>query len=166
MNTRSHGTSTSSNITKASCSSNRLESGLSKRFVGVEKLSRQIIFRPFAASGTQNETAYASAWGGKGREGYTAISSAKGARVASMREPLTMMPWGVSPTFRNATSLPAEGTSPFPLSIVGWTIVCVSERSRRLRNFWYFTSLSAPASLPFAPHSSDRPANPAKVTFM
>ena len=41
MNSRSRGTSTSSKITKASCSSKRLDSGWSKRLPAVETLSRQ-----------------------------------------------------------------------------------------------------------------------------
>ncbi len=70
--------------------------------------------------GTQNDTAYASACGGRGRERVHRHLVRKGARVASMREPRTMMPWGVSPTPRGAMSSPAEGTSPFALSVVGF----------------------------------------------
>ena len=57
MNTRSRGTSTSSKITKASCSSKRLDSGWSKRLAGADTLSRHRNFSPGVLIGMQNDSA-------------------------------------------------------------------------------------------------------------
>ena len=57
MKTRSRGTSTSSKITNASCSSKRLDSGWSNLFGGVAQLSRQMNFSPGVSIGTQNDSA-------------------------------------------------------------------------------------------------------------
>ena len=57
MNRRSRGTSTSSKITKASCSSKRLDSGWSKRLADAETLSRHRNFRPGALIGMQKDSA-------------------------------------------------------------------------------------------------------------
>ncbi len=56
MNTRSRGTSTSSKITKASCSSKRLESGWSTALRAL-MLSRQRNLRPGVAIGIENDSA-------------------------------------------------------------------------------------------------------------
>src|SRR5262245_33058967 len=137
MCTRSRGTSTSSKITNASCSSKRLESGLSKRLPDDDTLSRQMNLMPGVDTGTQKASAYASVPGGDGCPGYTAISSANGASVARIRAPRTTMPCAVSATLCSATSLPGAGLSPFDLSIVGCTIVCVSAKSLLAMYCWY-----------------------------
>ena len=57
---------------------------------------------------------------GIGWLGYTAISSANGASVASTRAPRTRMPCSVSSTLCNCVSSKPVGTLPLDLSIVAW----------------------------------------------
>jgi hypothetical protein len=62
-----------------------------------------------------------------------------------------MIPSAVCPTLRIVTLLPVTRPS-VRLSMVGWMIVWVSERSSRLRRRWKSTMLRAPRSLrPSAP---------------
>ena len=132
MKIRSRGTSTSSKIANASCSSSRDDSGWSKEFdPTVAALSRQRKINPGVSIGLAKLSAYASvASPGNGRPGYTVISSANGARVARMRAPRTMMPVDISATLCSGTGLPANDRS-FTRSIVGWTIVWVRDKSSR-----------------------------------
>ena len=168
MNTRSRGTSTSSKITNASCSSKRVDSGRSKRSLpGAEALSRHRNTSPGVSIGMLKLSAYSGgAPGGSGWPGYTASSSANGARVARMRAPRTTIPWAVVPTLCNGTALPANAWS-VARSTVGWMIVCVRRESSRASCRWKATRWSWPAVLrPSAPiHAARSPANPANVTF-
>ena len=79
-----------------------------------------------------------------------------------MRAPRTTMESAVSPTLCSGTLLPANDES-LARSMVGWTMVCVSEMSSRASCFWNASRLATPASLrPSGPrHALGSPANPA-----
>ena len=110
--TRSHGTSTSSNTAMQSISSNRLDSGWSKRDRGSgDTVSRQMNLRPGVFVGMPNARAYASSPGGTPPNGMTATSSVIGAIVPSILAPRTTMPSAVSdtrPRWRNGSSCCAD----------------------------------------------------------
>jgi hypothetical protein len=100
MNTRSHGTSTSSKNATQSISSKREPSGWSKRDRPRSKLSRHRKRRPGVPHGMAKLSAKGlcgwSSWARRGE--YTAISSAIGPSVASTRAPRTTTPASVSRT--------------------------------------------------------------------
>ena len=84
-----------------------------------------------------------------------------------MRAPRTTMPVAVSPTLWSVTWFPTIRGS-VALSIVGWMIVWVSERSSRVRRRWNRTRFWAPSSFPWS-GPTQMPcwaAKQANLTFM
>ena len=77
------------------------------------------------------------------------------------------MPSAVWPTFRTVTLLPRIFAS-VRLSVVGWMIVWVSERSCSARRRWKATRFLAPCALrPSAPaHTPGAEAKAANFMFM
>ena len=112
MNTRSRGTSTSSKITNASCSSKRLDSGWSNRLPGAHAVAAEELEPGRRHRDRERQRVGVGSRRAADAAGYTASSSANGARVARIRAPRTTMPCAVSATLWSATSLPAAGASP------------------------------------------------------
>ena len=158
------GTSTSSKMTKASCSSNRADGRSNVRLgrrcaVTAQEDQPRSVHRYREADGVRR-----SGVGGQRMAWVTAISSANGARVARMRRAprCHLLP----ATLCSGTGLAANDRS-FTRSTVGCTIVrqAVSSRASCFWNDARFATLST--LLPSGPsHAVRSPAKPANVTFM
>ena len=148
MKTRSRGTSTSSKMTNASCSSKRLESGWSKRTgprataVAAQELQAGRRHRD-----RERQRVASAPSGQRVRRIHGDLVGERGQRRQDARAAHDDAVRGVVDLVQRDV-VAGRGTSPRALSIVGWMIVCVSERSRRRSSFWNATRLAAPRSLP------------------